>query len=286
MISPYSSFQVSDPKFAAACVALGMGCTYDAMEHVPSGPGDSQKRQTLYKTFHLTPSEEYFPKELYNKLSTGKLAIENPAHPLFPALAAIESLEMLRAQHPQELSLVPLLPAAFLSGLQRACILQLPRPNDGNLNPHFTAVTAPTRYAPMDRHFAAVAAVAGFPFLSTEPNYGRTNVIVGPSLAFPGLDLQALCQFFIDFESQGATPDLAGRVPVAHSFPGAPPGEHAIHYAYAAVRVYQGYTSRAAQKATRLLLTSTFSALVSSKMDKKEEDLAVRFIVEGGSVLA
>lgn len=282
---PYSSFQVSDAKFASACVALGMGCVYDAMEHVPSGPNASQKHNTLYKTFHLSPGGEYYPKELYAALSEGRLAKQNPAHPIFPALAAIESYELLRHRYALELSLLPLIPEAYAAGIQRSCVLHVPRPQDGNLN----IVLIPGQCVEMDFHFAAVAAVCGFPFRSTQPTpAGRVRVNVGPSLAFPGLDLRSLCEFFVNFDTQAAqeAPPPDGRVQIAHTFPGAPPGEHAAHYAHAAVKIYQAYTGRPANKASRLLLTSAFSALVSSKMDKAEEDLAVRFIVEGGSVLA
>lgn len=287
-MNPYSSFQVSDAKFASACVALGMGCVYDAMEHVPSGPNASQKHQQLYKTFHLSPGGEYFPKEIYAALSEGRLAKQNPAHPIFPALAAIESYELLRQRYPLELSLIPLLPEAYAAGIQRTCVLHVPRQNDGNLNA-LLSIIAPPPTVEMDFHFAAVAAVCGFPFRSTQPTLtGRVEVNVAPSFAFAGLDLRALCEFFVNFDSQAAqeAPPPDGRVEIAHTFPGAPPGEHAAHYAHAAVKIYQAYTGRPANKASRLLLTSAFSALVSSKMTKAEEDLAVRFIVEGGSVLA
>jgi hypothetical protein len=279
-----SSFQVNDPKFAAAAVALGCPCHVDFMEHVPSGNADSQKHVTLHKTFHLGTDGVHVPKDLHAGYADGSLARENPAHPLFPALAAIESFERLRSPG-GPLSLLPLFAKAFATGIQRACILRPSQPSDGNLNAFNTGTTA----LGMDTHFAAVAAVCGFGFLRTEQIHaGKFPVLIQDSHTFPGLELRDLCDWFMAFDRQttATAPDALGRVEVAHTLPGAPAGEHAAHYALAAVRIYQTYTiGKKANRPNRFLFTGNFSALVPTDLDTAAADTVTKFVAKGGSVL-
>jgi len=272
-------FQTGDPIFAAACASLGMPCRFDPMEHKPTA---SAKRNQLYKTWHIARSEDgaHDPRSILEELSNGNLAQTAPAHPIFSALAAIESYAALAAHPSYELSLVPFFPTAFRAKTNRICTLRPPRQNDGRLN-HIEH-TLERKIIRMVPQYAAVAAVCGFRFYST---IGEPSVLMSDSVAFPGLSILQLVEWFNHFASMANAGGIIhpGSVTVAHTLPGFPPGEHPAHYALTAIRIFQAYSQ--AQAPTRFLFTGTFSALVPTKLDPSEQDRTLRFLTQGGSAL-
>lgn len=287
-----TSYQLGEPRLAAALAALGYPVRADIMKHIPVG---SQEHNKLHQTWHVGHhGGEETARELVYKLQTGELYTEQPAHPFFACLAGIDTYQRLIDPSPLPLSLVPYHPKVWTA--QKICALRFKTQNDGDLNEighigpiGLTAPRQPIPIVPMDAHYAAAAAVCGFPLHGTRANeQGRYNVLHGTSRSMP-LKIEELCLAFTSAYQQtaAATPTALNPtaiVELTHTLPGALPGEHPALYALAATQIYQAYTGTRAKKPGTFLFTANFSAVVPVNIDQKEMDLTDRFLVEGGKV--
>jgi hypothetical protein len=267
-----STFQTADTTFAAAILALGIPVKYSCVKHVSA---TSAAHNVTHQTWHC--GEE--AHGLHLSLQDGTLATSSPAHPIFAALAAIENYKLLLSPPCVRLSLVPLNPTAFPTGLQPACVIRPSAQNDGNLNrPIADAAT-------VQPHYAALLATAGIPLIISS---GTGIPCAFADSTYPGLNTMHILQAAMDAEDQLTTPVAPedNRQSISSLLPGFTPGEHPLHYAIAALIYYRLLTGPGANRARTTFLTADFMALIPTSADKETQILTEKFLTTGGSVFA
>lgn len=283
MFQQISRFQSDDPRFVAAAMDLGMPMQISCMKHLDA---DSQKHGQTFVTYSLSSNGEMSPNELYTLLLSGGLLAQNPAHPVFAALAGIDNFLALRGQLGFPLSLVPLQPRNFQQGLNRVCLLRPRRQNDGDLG----SGECVGRHIDLDLPAAAVAALCAFPFGFGAPA-SSYRVYDGPSRAFPGLSLAALLRALMAYDhvvknaaqTSGPLQDRHGTMALDIDLPGFLPGDHPVLHAYNAILIFARLTGLRLKPQT-FFFTSEYSAMIPVDSNQDTIDLTERFLTEGAAV--